>query len=344
MMWRRMWMACLLMSVGLFGGPAGRAKAHSPSEAMAEAATHFLASLDRQQREKVQFTFEHQERLNWQFVPMERAGLSLKEMKPSQQHLAVALLNSALSHRGLSKALNIMALEQILHEMEDNSPRRDPDKYHVFIFGEPSTSHTWGWRFEGHHLSVSVTLVDGKTIAPTPLFMGTNPANVKQGPQEGLRVLHAEEDLGKAFLRGLDAQQRAKAVISPKAPDDVLSLPGRDATRQEPVGISGRDLRPEQRDQLATIIAEYVNNYRPEVADEDLKKIREAGIENLTFAWAGGDQTGEGSYYRVQGPTFIMEYDNTQNNANHVHVVWRDFQNDFGADLLKQHYEAVPHK
>ncbi len=320
------------------------AGAHTPAEAMAEAATTFLASLDDEQRADAQFEFSDEERLNWQFIPMERAGLPLKRMKPHQQHLAINLLHSAMSHRGFSKALNIMALEQILHEMENNNAIRDPNLYHFFIFGTPSTSQTWGWRVEGHHLSVSVTLVDGQQIAPTPAFFGANPANVKQGPHKGLRVLHAEEDFARELLKNLSTEQRESAVIATEAPADIINGPGRDAAALDPPGLSAGQMTKEQRQLLMTLIREYVFNFRSELAREDMRKIREAGVRNIHFAWAGGDEVGQGHYYRVQGPSFIMEYDNTQNDANHVHLVWRDFDNDFGADLLKAHYESVPHE
>ena len=319
------------------------AAAHTPAEAMADAANHFLTSLDAEQRTHVEYEFDGSERKNWHFIPKERVGLSLKQMKPNQQQLGFALLNSALSHRGFTKAMGIMALEQILHEMENNAPKRDPSLYHFYIFGTPSTSETWGWRVEGHHLSVNVTIVGGQHIALTPSFWGANPANVKQGPHEGLRVLASEEDLARRLLKSFDNQQREVAVIQTEAPADVINGPGREATPLEPNGLFAKDMKGKQRKILMRIVREYVSNYRPELAKVDLKKIREAGEENISFAWAGGAEIGQPHYYRVQGPTFIMEYDSTQNDANHIHVVWRDFENDFGADLLKQHYEKTAH-
>jgi len=333
---------CLLM-VSLLTTAAQRSEAHSPAEAMSEAATHFLASLTAAQRDKVQFEFTDAERKNWNFVPMERAGLTLKEMQDNQRHLATNLLHSALSHRGFSKALNIMALEQILFEMENNAPRRDAAKYHFYIFGEPSVSQTWGWRVEGHHLSISVTLVDGQNIVTTPTMMGTNPAHVKQGPQEGLRVLRAEEDLARELVKNLTAEQRLQAVLQADVPSDIINGPGREAQPLDPPGIAASALSPEQRKMLMAVVREYVHNFRPELAKADMKKIRQAGVDKIHFAWIGSDERGKPHYYRIQGPTFIMEYDNTQNDANHVHAVWRDFQNDFGADLLKEHYQQVPH-
>lgn len=317
--------------------------AHTPAEAMAEAAERLLESLDDNQRQQISFSFEDAERTNWNFVPMERKGLPLKNMQQHQRQLAFGLLSSAVSHRGFTKAVNIMALEQILHEMEDNSPRRDPGLYHFYIFGTPSTEKTWGWRVEGHHLSLSLTLVDGQQVVGTPAFLGANPAHVKHGPHEGLRVLEAEEDLARQLLHSLDDAQRKVAVVSTDAPADVINGPGKDAEPLSPMGLAAKDLTKEQRAELMTLVREYVHTYRPELAREDMKKIREAGVGQIYFAWAGGDQPGDPHYYRIQGPTFILEYDNTQNDANHVHVVWRDFKNDFGANLLKQHYQTVPH-
>ena len=308
---------------------------------MVEAANHFLASLNAEQRKHVEYAFDGEERKNWNFIPMERSGLALKDMQPHQQHLAMSLLSSALSHRGFSKAMNIMSLEQILHEMENNSPKRDPSLYHVYIFGSPSNTKTWAWRIEGHHLSVNITVANGTDVAVTPSFMGANPGNVKQGPQEGLRALQVEEDLARRLLKSLDADQQAKAVLKIETPKDVINGPGRVATSLEPTGLSADDMKGKQRKLLTQLVREYVANYRPELARSDMQKIRDAGIKKISFAWAGGREAGEPHYYRVQGPTFILEYDNTQNDANHIHVVWRDLTNDFGEDLLKKHYEAA---
>ena len=329
---------CLLIVTGIW---TNQAIAHSPAEAMTEAAQRLIASLSEDQVDELTFDFDDGQRANWQFIPMEREGLSLKEMKPAQQHLGIALISSALSHKGLDKALNIMALEQILHEMENNSPTRDPQKYHFFVFGKPSTVATWGWRIEGHHLSVSFTIVDGKKVVTTPAFMGANPAQVKSGPHKGLRVLSAEEDLGRELVTSLSKEQAAKAIVSQDAPDDVINGPGRKATPLEPMGIAANELNDEQKGTLKQLIGEYVQTIRPDLAEEALANIRENGVDKIYFAWAGGVLPGERHYYRVQGPSFIMEYDNTQNDANHIHVVWRDFKNDLGEDLLKKHYDKA---
>jgi len=338
---RRGVVLCCGVVVLLVANATTRVLAHSPAEAMAEAANAFLAGLDDQQQAIARFSFDDGERINWHFIPKERVGLPLKQMRTDQQQLAYALLQSAHSHVGFKKSLQIMTLEQILHEMENQSPRRDPALYHVSIFGEPSITKTWGWRIEGHHLSVNFTLVDGKKVSSTPSFFGTNPAEVMEGPRKGLRVLAAEEDLARQLALSLNKEQTQVAIISDVAPDDVINGPGREAEPLEPVGLSASQMGKRQARILKRLVRVYVIRLRRELARESLKKIENEGYDQLHFVWAGGLQRGDKHYYRVQGPTFILEYDNTQNEGNHAHSVWRDFDGDFGADLLKQHYDAA---
>ena len=323
----------------LVATPAVPALAHPPAKGMAEAAQAFLASLDDEQKSIATFPFDSEQRSDWHFIPKERVGLALKQMRTDQRQLAYALLQTAHSHSGFNKSLQIMTLEQILYEMENQSPRRDPELYHVSIFGTPSTKSTWGWRVEGHHLSVNFTLVDGKQIASTPSFFGTNPAEVKEGPRKGLRVLAVEEDLARKLAKSLTEEQRQVAIISDTAPDDIINGPGRDAQPLEPAGLPASKMEKAQVKLLTRLVREYVTRLRPRLAKRELNKIRQAGHDQLHFVWAGGLERGEKHYYRVQGPTFILEYDNTQNDANHAHSVWRDFDGDFGEDLLKKHYQ-----
>ena len=314
------------------------ARAHGPSAEMLEAANAFLADLDEAKRDKATFEFKDQERANWHFIPRERKGLPLKEMTASQRPLAFALLQSALSNRGFMKSLHIMTLEQILHVMENEAAHRDPAAYYFSIFGTPSSREAWGWRVEGHHLSLNFTVV-GHAIVSTPSFFGTNPADVKEGPRKGLRVLGVEEDLGRKLVKSLTSEQREVAIVTADAPRDIINGPGRDAQPLEPVGLPATAMNEDQLSVLHKLVEEYIFRLRPELAKHDLAEIEKAGFSNLHFAWAGGLERGERHYYRVQGPTFILEYDNTQNRANHVHCVWRDYKNDFGVDLLRKHYE-----
>ena len=310
---------------------------------MAEAARNFLAALSPEQRGKAAFEFSSEERVNFHFVPMPRKGLPLAEMTPAQRHLASALLSSPLSHRGYFKVTTIMSLEQILFELENQAPRRNAELYYVSLFGTPGQD-VWGFRFEGHHMTLNFTMRGDQVLATTPSFLGSNPAEVRSGPRAGLRVLAAEEDLGRQFVKSLDAKQRAVAIFATNAPSDVLTSDKRKAWRLEPLGLAATALTKSQRETLAALIKEYLGRNRAELADADWRQIEKAGWGKIHFAWAGGIEPGTGHYYRVQGETFILEYDNTQNNANHIHAVWRDLENDFGDDLLRQHYEQTPHR
>ncbi len=321
-----------------------RATAQIAARDMSDAANAYLAALDDAERSRGVFQMADLERYDWHFIPRERRGLPWKDMTPAQRHLATALLASGLSQRGFIKASAIMSLEQILLELEQGKgPRRDPDNYSWSIFGKPSLDGTWGWRVEGHHLSVNFTLVAGKGISATPFFLGSNPAEVREGPRAGLRVLAVEEDVGRELLRSLTPEQHKTAVIADEAPKEIITGNKRHISPSDPDGIAASDLAAAQKATLHRLIEEYVRRARPEVADADLKRIEESGFEKVHFAWAGPDMPGQGHYYRIQGPTFLLEFDNTQNNANHIHTVWRDFNGDFGEDLLARHYRETPH-
>lgn len=320
--------------------PGARAGSAEATQDMLTAAKSFLATLTPDQKAKAMFEFAGTERQNWHFIPKERKGLPLKEMTIAQRHLATALLASAMSSRGMIKATTIMSLEQILLEMEQGKgPLRDPERYFFSIFGTPTDNGTWGWRCEGHHMSLNFSLVDGKIAGLTPSFMGSNPGEVRVGDRAGLRVLAGEEFTGRALVTALTPDQQSIAIYTNVAPADVINLPDREAKTIEPLGISAAKLNPAQQQMLLTLIEEYVRRYRPELADADMAKIKAEGWEKIHFAWAGSMLIGQPHYYRVQGTEWMMEYDNTQNNANHVHASWRDLNNDFGGSMLKRHYQ-----
>ena len=343
-------MPCLLIPL-LVCGLAGPVIGANPPDGarvvaddMAAAASHFLATLTPEQAAKATYPLEANERFNWHFIPRERKGLPFKEMAPEQKHLAHALLSTALSHRGYLKASTIMSLEQVLRDLEQGKgPTRDPELYFVTLFGKPDPKGTWGWRLEGHHLSLNFMLIDGAEITVTPSFLGSNPGEVREGPRKGLRVLGAEEDLARHLVKSLTDEQMKSAVYTNTAPREIITGNDRKAKAVTPMGISAAKLDKAQTQLLWQLIKEYVYRYRPEIADHDLKNIEKAGTRNLYFAWAGSVEPKKGHYYRVQGPTFLLEYDNTQNDANHIHAVWRDFEHDFGGDPLRQHYDQVPH-
>ncbi|MCC6858016.1 MAG: DUF3500 domain-containing protein [Bryobacterales bacterium] len=312
---------------------------HSPS-VMARAAGAFLDSLTPEQRAKATFRFDDDERLNWHFVPRPRKGLPLREMTPSQKLLAHALLSAGLSQSGYIKAATIMSLEEVLRILEnDSGERRNPEGYYFSIFGRPSDKDAWGFRVEGHHISQNFTILGGRAH-DAPSFFGANPAEVRQGPRKGLRALAAEEDLARALLDSLDAEQKKIAIVDSSAYPDILTSASRKASLQgQPSGLPASRLTPRQFELLAALLGEYARNVPDDMARARLEQIEKAG-RNLHFAWAGVEKRGGPHYYRVQAPAFLVEYDNTQNQANHIHSVWRDFDGDFGLDLLKAHYQA----
>jgi hypothetical protein len=326
-------LSCLLLALPVF------AKETSPAPLDPAAAVEFLASLDEAQRLKAGLPFTSDERHHFRYTPRDRAGLPFKEMTDAQRTAAKKLLESALSEKGNLKVTQIMSLEAVLAEIEKRPDYRDSGKYFVAIFGTPGDPKGWGWRFEGHHLSLNLTAVDGKKVSLTPSFLGSNPAEVRQGPLTGLRVLAAEEDLSRTLVTSLLAAGKSAVIFSENTPKEILSGESRKATALEPVGLPSTEMSETQRNGLIQLIAEYTGRYRKDLADADMAKIEKAGIDKIRFAWSGGIKPGEAYYYRIQGPTFLMEATNTQNNANHLHAVWRDFDGDFGRDILGEHFQ-----
>ena len=302
---------------------------------MSAAAMRFLDALRPDQRKQVQLRLEDGERTNWHFVPRGRKGLSFKSMSPEQRRLAETLVATGLSRRGYETAVTIMRLETVLAVTD--GPYRDPDLYFLTIFGAPGTQQPWGWRFEGHHLSLNFTSPVTALPAVTPSFFGSHPNELRDA---GVltRVLAPEEDLARELVKSLDPTQRKVALLSSSAPSDILAGPGRKLTAPE--GIRHAQLGELQRGLLVRLIRLYLDRHRPDVAADEWARIEAAGLENVRFAWAGGLEPREGHYYRVQGKSFVLEYDNTQDGANHIHTVWRDAERDFGVDLMREHYLA----
>ena len=306
---------------------------------MAGAATSFLATLDARQRRRAAFQLGDAERMNWHYVPRRREGLTFKDMAAPSRAAAHELMRASLSAVGYAKAVNIIQLEEVLRQIETFGLSRDPENYAFTIFGTPSESAAWGWRVEGHHLSLNFTLVPGKPVAVTPAFMGANPAKIPKGPRAGFRTLEHEQDLGFALARSLDPSLRGRAVIATESIGDIVSGPGRKELFAARQGVSLGALSGDQRALAARLIEAYARNMRAEIADAELRRMHDAGLEQVHFAWAGPIDPARPHYYRVHGPTLVIEYDNTQNDANHIHSVWHDPVNDFGADLLRAHYE-----
>jgi hypothetical protein len=315
---------------------------------MSQTADAFLVSLTPEQRAKATFAVEDDGRFFWHYIPSPdiekryghpRHGLTFREMTPAQRHLATSLLSAGLSPQGGIKASTIMSLEDVLRIIEgDSGERRDPDKYHFSVFGQPSDKGVWAYRVEGHHVSLHYTVVNGQ-LAGSPTFFGANPAKVMDGPRKGLRALAREEDLARDLLGSLTDEQKKTAIVSPKAYPDILTAADRKAALEgQPSGLGAAKFTARQREMMDALVGEYAANMPPEIAEARMKQLKQAG-NNVFFAWAGSTERGGPHYYRVQAPAFLIEYDNTQNNANHIHSVWRDYSGDFGVDLLKSHYD-----
>ncbi len=311
---------------------------------LSDKAQVFLNSLTPELRKQAQFPMEDAERENFHFVPMPRKGPTFHNFDQTQKQAALALLQASLSAEGYRKSTEIMELEKVLiamgdqHTMRDGSAMRDPLNYHLCIFGEPSSETPWGWRFEGHHISLNFTSGQGRVVSSTPSFFGSNPAIVPIELDRGKRVLKLESTLGLDLVNSLSADQLAVARFSETALQEILTGTNREVALLEPMGIPYPDLSPAQQAALLELLEVYIGNYIFEFSETFRRKITGAGLENLHFAWAGGTRWGEPHYYRIQGPMLIIEYDNTQNNANHVHSVVRDLTNDFAEDFLREHY------
>jgi len=319
------------------------AQATRPEAAMRSAAKALIAALSDQQRTTLRIPFDSDERMNWQFVPIARKGLPLKEMNEQQRKIAFDLLKTGLSASGYTKAETIRSLENVLRA-QSGSATRDPELYFFSIFGDPDGA-SWGWRYEGHHLSQNWTIANGKASATTPAFFGANPAEVMDGPMKGTRALAAEDDLARAFLAALTDEQRNAAIVAEKAPTEIVTGNSRKANVLDPVGIVVSTLTSKQQELLMRLIEEHASSQPAALADQRLAKVKAEGWSNVRFAWMGSavKGPGNGNYYRIQGKTFLIEYDNVQNQANHQHIVWRDFAGDFGVDVLAEHYALFPH-
>ena len=336
-------------------------------------AQQLLYTMTPEQRRSCEYPMDHPGRFDWDFIPKpDRTGVPMWQLDRHQRTLAHTLLKVGLSMRGYTQALEIMAMENVLRELEVGrfgvvaGDFRHPDAYFLSFFGRPGFEDTWAWRFLGHHLSLSYTIVGQQWLSVTPCNMGAQPAEMGT-----LTPLRADEDLGFDILRGLPDHQRKSAVIHDVAPADYttrqvprvgkveypdyidLGIPWysiTDADREvlkfekdNPRGVSGADMPAEQAANLVDLVESFVGRMPEEVADRHMERIKGDGLEKLWFCWAGGQEKGTPHYYRIQGGEILIEFDNAIDNGNHIHSVWRDYRNDLGHDLLLEHYEHERH-
>lgn len=317
-----------------------------PPERLAEV---FLASLSDTARARAMLRFDDTARTTWHYVPLLRPGVSRRLFGHSTHAAAEALMRTALGSDGIATAYAIMRHERLLGELEsangrpDALSRRDSSLYYWAVFGTPARGTPWGWRVEGHHLSINVTHAGTEGAAVAPVFMGVSPARVPSGPQAGLRLLAREEDEARGLWALLDPLQQRKARLRDSTFRDIVTQNVPRVAPFAPVGLSASEMSLSQRAQLRHLLEVYTRRLSPAFATKQLARIDGAGFGALHFGWAGSDKPGEAHYYRVHGPTVLVEYDNTQSQANHIHTVWRDLENDFGGDLLRAHYVRHSH-
>lgn len=302
---------------------------------MAKAAQGFLKQLNEAQRAKATFAYDDKERINWHFIPRERKGLPLKEIEGQALAAAKTLVRSGLSEAGYDQTLNVMSLEEVLYLLEggdrdERRAKRDPQKYFISVFGTPAETGMWGWRLEGHHISLNYSVKDGKVVASTPEFFGANPGTIDAGVGRQIRVLGPEEDIARQILKLCSSEQQAICWVDKAAPDDLRGGGVAQPENTPAVGLPVSKMSADQKKLLNDLLNEYLKNMPADVVRERSNRIEKAGFDNIKFAWWGEADQHKRHYYRVQGPTFVIEYNNTQNNANHVHSMWRDLAGDFG--------------
>jgi hypothetical protein len=309
---------------------------------MAEAASNWVDSLTPEQKAKATFHYMDGERIFWYYPPLNRHGLPLRDMDASQRELAYKIMESTLDKAAYEKAKLIIEHESVLGPLEKEEGQvtwdRNPELYYWTVFGEPGGKDLWAWRAEGHHVSLHFSVWDDKVISMTPFFFGANPAEVRKGPKQGLRILEKREELAFELINSLDSGQRSKVIIRDKAPWDILQYNSSRAVVHNVEGLAASQMNGTQREILLALITEYVNQVRPEVAQGRLDAIKQDGTDHFRLVWAGGTDRSRDHYYRIHGGNFIVEFDNIQNGANHIHSVWRDVENDFAQDVLRDHH------
>lgn len=338
-----MWPRKLVISTAVLGTVTALLVAQTPQppasgQAMVAAAANFQKSVTDAQWKQCWFEFNDPERLNWHFIPRERKGLPLKALEGGALVAAHQLIRSGLSDAGYDQALNVMSLEEVLYLLEGGERdyrrnRRDPNNYYLSVFGVPAAAGQWGWRVEGHHLSLNFTIQDGKVVSSTPEFFGANPGLVNAGPGRSIRVLGREEDLARQILKLCDPEQQKLAWISKTAPDEVPGPGAAQAVVGPREGLPVSRMSGQQRELLQELLEEYLKNVPTDVSEGRRAAINAAGIDNVFFAWWGESEPNLRHHYRVQGPTFVIEYNNTQNDANHVHSMWRNLGGDFNVPV-----------
>ena len=309
---------------------------------MKEAASKFVDSLNEKQRSVAIFEYLDGERLFWYFPPLNRHGLPLRDMDKHQRELAFALMATGLTQQAYNQARQIIDMELVLGSSEKERGIvtfvRDPALYYFTVFGDPSQlEKPWGWRVEGHHISLHFSAWKNEVISTTPFFFGLNPAEVRDGPKTGLRILSAREDIALGLMQSMDASQKSIAIIYDKAPLDLLTYNSSKVVLPHEEGLPASKMNKSQRQALMSLIKEYLMQVKQDIASRTVSAIVDYSLDDIYFAWGGPVDISKAHYYRIHAGDFLVEFDNAQNGANHVHSVWRDIENDFAQDVMRDH-------
>ena len=308
-------------------------------------ATDLLNSLSDSQKEVVSFALEDPAKTRWHYLPhssFKREGLPLSDMTPIQVQKTYALLEAYLSESGYDQMEQIIDLENYLAVVEKNPAKRDPTKYYLAVYGNPHQDSLWAWSFEGHHVSLNFTVSPDK-ITFAPAFWGSNPGIVPDGPEKGKIVLRKDHDWGLELIQSLSPKQLIQTLVSSQTYGEILTSNQAAVEFIPNNGISYGQLNRGQKKQLKEIIYLHLDRMEKAVSQKARQLLDEENWNNITFSWAGKIEKLKAHYYRIQGQNFLIEYDNSQNKANHIHVVWREFKGDFGKDLIREHYLKEGH-
>ena len=314
---------------------------HATAKGMTRAATGFLEALSDEEKTKTVYQYEDGERVFWYYPPMNRHGIALRDLDADKRGLAFALMESGLTQKSYEQAKLIIEHETVLGLIEKErgvvSFVRDPELYYFTIFGDPGGDGPWGWRAEGHHISLNFSVWGDRIISMTPFFFGSNPAEVREGPKKGLRILDRREDLAFELMDSLDQGQTSRAVLYRVAPHDILTYNSSAISLPAEEGLPASAMNATQQAILRSLVKVYIDQVPSDLAQERMARVEDEGFDDLYWAWGGPTQKGEPVYYRIHGVSYLAEFDNRQNGANHIHSVWRDAKNDFASDVLREH-------
>jgi len=331
-----------LVIISLIAAVGGSLSAPSASSNVTKA-TAFISSLTPEQKKKATFPFYGLTPHEWSFLPASTTfpdGVAVKDLDATQKDRLYELMQSYLSDKGYRKTRTIMDLENVLRELNPGNPSRIPENYFVAIYGVPDRSGTWGWSFQGHHVVLNFTVVND-VVAFAPFFFGANPAEIKDGPRKGTRPIADEEDAAFELMNAFSAEQKQIAIFQASSYAEIVTGTATQVSPLPAVGIAAKDLSNEQKAVLKKLISVILASMPEKLARMRMTKIKAEDFGAIRFGWAGKTNKSDPHYYRIQGKSFLVEFDNV--TGNHIHLVWRDFDGDFGRDLLREHYKTSPH-